>query len=275
MVYVRYNDIWLRVIASVLAAHFIVMYGETVSLFQELFDPLYYFAMSYSIAIAFTLISFVRYVYLKLDRRFDWRKKPVERSALQILVGLVLPGILAFLMATTYFLFRGMNILKTLYLRFDYPVILILLLFLNLYYLAYYFYEQMRIAERAILNSPITIDESEDGSKKNFLVNQGFKSIPIPLDEIAYFYREGDYNFLRTNRGDDYTIAEPLDEVQQHLGMQNFFRANRQMLVSRKACKHFESLPFNKLQLIIEPPYKTQTIISQKRNKGFKEWLTI
>ncbi|MNK11839.1 LytTr DNA-binding domain protein [compost metagenome] len=273
MVYVRYNDLWFRIIASILVAHFIVMYGEEISIFEALLRPIYYIAMSGSILIAFLLISFVRFVYMKLDRKFDWRIEPVERAALQVLLGLVAPGLLAFLLAYAYFAIRGLRILKTYYLRFDYPIILVLLLLLNLYYLAYYFFAQMKIAERAVSSTPIITSESEEIVQHTFMVNQGAKSIPVPVNDIAYFFHEGDYNFLRTFDAYDYNVAQSLDDLQQLLNPDHFYRANRQILVSRKACKEFETLPYNKLELLTTPKYKLRIVISQKKSRIFKDWL--
>lgn len=273
MVFVHYNDLRLRIIASVLAAHFIVVYGVEKTFFQILLTPIYYVAMAASITIAFILISFVRWIYLKLDRRFDWVGFPLQRTGLQMLFGLLAPGILAFVLAFIYFSLRGLNILDTLYLRFDYPIILLLILFLNLYYLAYYFYGRMRIAETMLPDSPVVATENSGTAPKSFLVNQGVKNLPIPLDKIAYFFREGDLNFLRTLNGEDFPVSFSLDEIEQSLNEADFFRANRQMLVSKKACNHFEALPYNKLELFVDPKYKLPIVISQKRCRRFKAWL--
>ncbi len=273
MTYVRYNDISLRIISSVLAAHFIVVYGVQKTFFQILLTPIYYVAMAASITIAFILITFVRWVYIRLDRKFDWVIRPVERTGLQILLGMIAPGILAFILAFIYFSLRGMNILKTLYLRFDYPIILLLILFLNLYYLAYYFYGRMRIAQTMAPTSLIAEAEGDLANPRSFLVHQGMKNLPIPLDQTAYFFREGESNFLRTFDGNDFVVSQSLDEIQQHLNEHDFFRANRRLLVSRKACKHFESLPYNKLELFVDPKYKQSIVISQKRSRSFREWL--
>lgn len=275
MVYVRYDDLWFRIIASVLVAHFIVMYGEEISIFEALLRPIYYIAMSGSVLIAFLLVTFVRFVYMKLDRKFDWRIKPVERAALQVSLGLVVPGLLAFILAYAYFAIRGLRILKTYYLRFDYPIILVLLLLLNLYYLAYYFFAQMKIAEWAVANTPLVKSESEEIVQETFMVNQGAKNIPVPVSDIAYFFHEGDYNFLRTFDSYDYNVSQSLDDLQQLLNPDHFFRANRQILVSRKACNHFETLPYNKLELFTEPKYKIPIVISQKRNRSFRDWIVI
>ncbi|MFA6152005.1 MAG: LytTR family DNA-binding domain-containing protein [Chitinophagaceae bacterium] len=272
---VRYRDLSLRVIASVVAAHFIVVYGVEKTFFQILLTPIYYVAMAASVTIAFILISFVRWVYIKLDRKFDWVARPLERTALQVLFGFIAPGILAFVLAFIYFSLRGMNILKTLYLRFDYPIILLLILFLNLYYLAYYFYGRMRIAETMLPQSLVVETENSEDNSKSFLVNQGIKNLPIPLKNIAYFFREGDLNFLRTFDGEDFAVSYSLDEIQQNLKETDFFRANRQVLVSRKACRRFEALLYNKLELFVEPGYKGSIIISQKRAKNFRDWIVV
>jgi len=45
------------------------------------------------------------------------------------------------------------------------------------------------------------------------------------------------------------------------------------MIVNFRACRHFEPLEFGKLKLIVAPETKEPVIISQKRAKGFKEWI--
>jgi hypothetical protein len=272
--FVRYKNFWFRVIASLLAAHFIVLFGVVETFFQLLCDPVYYIALAGSFLIALLLVNYIHFITIRLDKHYDWQVKPIERTALQFFFGFVLTGILAFLLALAYFSTQGVQILKTPYLRFDYPIILVLLFFTNLYYLGHYIYLQWRMEKNAVVNTPIieaTTSQEPEG-KKSFMVNQGAKNIPIPLDQIAYFYRD-EATFLRTFNEEDYVIPQPLDEVQQYLNEKDFFRANRQMLVNRNACKHFESLPHNKLELFTQPKYKQQIVISQLRNRNFKDWM--
>jgi DNA-binding LytR/AlgR family response regulator len=151
-----------------------------------------------------------------------------------------------------------------------------MLVLLNAYYLAYYFYRQWKLAEIKTALQPESagnsINETKD-SQETFLVHRGAQSIPLPVGTIAYFYREGDYNYLKTLEGDHFLVPETLDEVEKQLDANMFFRANRQVIVQHKSCSHFSELDFGKLELFVSPAAKEPIVISQRRAKSFKEWM--
>ena len=262
-----YNDIYFRIIIALAAAHIIVSFGVKESIFQLLLMWGYYRSVGFSFLIAFLLVTLVYFVTKILDKHYDWKNYTAERIGLQITFGLILPAVAAFLLATLYFGLFGMKILNTGYLRFDFPVIVIMLLLLNVYYLAFYFYRQWQFIE----------DKTTKGGKQKgkavFVVHQGAKNIPLSVDTICYFYHDGTYNFARTFDRQDFLISQPLDEMQLQLQDKQFFRVNRQMIVNFTACKHFEPLEFGRLELFVTPTAKEPIIISQKRTKLFKEWI--
>lgn len=272
---VRYNDLYFRIIAALLAAHCIVAFGDKETLFQLLLDKYYYMALGSSFVIALILVSIVNFVTRKLDRFYDWKQYPVERTGLQLLAGLVLPAVVALLLAALYFKLNGLDIFKTLYLQIDFPVIVGMILLFNLYYLAYYFYLRMRMAETAVAhatgNANIAPDKSE--AKEVIIASRGAKNIPIPVEKISYIYHQDQYNFIRTSDKEDFLVTDPLDTIQQQLSPKQFFRVNRQMLVNFNSCRHFENIENQKLRLYVLPEPKEPIIISQKRAKEFKDWM--
>lgn len=271
-----YHDFYFRVIIALLAAHLLIAFGEKETFFQLLEMPAYYWSLLPSFIIAFLLVNFVNLVTVRLDKNHDWIQQPLIRAGLQITLALLLPAVLAFLLASAYFWAFGYNIFKTLYLKYDFPVIVLLLVLLNAYYLSFYFYRKSRIAEKALLHPLPTKDENSRGEtiiKEIFLVQRGAETIPLPISAIAYFYREGDYNFLKTFDGQSYLISQALDEVEQQLDKRLFFRANRQVIVQYKACTHFSTLDYGKLELFAQPAFKQPVIISQRRSKQFREWM--
>ena len=268
----EYNDLYFRIIIALLAAHIIVSFGAKESFFVLLISWYYYRSLLLSFVIAFLLISEVYLVTIKLDKNYNWKERTVQRVGLQVLIGVILPSVTAFLLATIYFSFFGFNILNTYYIRFDFPVIVILLILLNVYYLAFYFYRLWQQSEKRLLTISAHKEDHQKG-KEVFVVQKGAKNIPLPVDTISYIFHNGDYNFVRTFEKEDFLITEPLDLVQEKLNDKKFFRANRQVIVNFTACKHFEPLEFGKLELIVNPPTKEQIIISQKRAKAFKDWI--
>ena len=268
-----YNDVWFRIIIALVAAHIIVAFGAKESFFQLLISWIYYRSLLPSFLIAFLLISEVYIVTVRLDKHFAWNTHTVQRIGLQLLLGTILPSISAFLLATIYFGAFGYNILNTYYLQFDFPVIVIMIILVNVYYFAFYFYRQWQLIESRIANTTVTVKNENPKDKEVFVVQKGAKNIPLPIETVSYFYKDGDYNFVRTAEREDFVITQALDDVQQRLPPKQFYRVNRQMIVNFRSCRHFEPLEFGKLNLIVAPETKEPVIISQKRAKGFKEWI--
>ncbi len=269
-----YHDLWLRIIGALIASHLIVSFGEKENLFQLLLMWDYWRSLLISFAIAFLLVSLVYLITVRLDRRYDWKSQSVSRAFLQITLGLLLPALCAFFLAYFYFAAFGLHILDTPYLRFDFPIIVLMLVMLNLYYLAYYFFRRWQSAEHAVLNQihSITPATSKTASE-TFTIQQGAQSIPVPVASIAYFYRDGDYNFLKTFDGNTHLVSQTLDEIENSLERKMFFRANRQVIINKKACKSYATLEYGKLQLNLEPIPKEMVIISQRKSRLFKEWI--
>lgn len=259
-----YKDLYFRLIISLLAAHFIVVFGEKQSWAELLLYPNYYISVAGSFIIAFLVVSLVRWLTSRLDRKYDWFQQPIQRAGLQILLVLVVPSIAAFFLAALYFGALGINILDTVYLRFDFPVVVLLLIVLNAYYISFYFY---------LHSKTITTSQYEHAQKEVFMVTLGSKTIPLPIEEISYFFRDNEANFIRTIGKKDYLITQSLDEIQEKVDGKFFFRATRQMLVSFKACDHFAFLDYGKLELFVKPEFKEPVIISQRRARNFKEWM--
>ncbi len=266
-----YNDLYFRIIAAIISAHIIVVIGEDETFFHLLVDKDYYRAMLYSFIIAFLLVNLVYWITRKLDNQYDWKQHKIRRPILQLFFSFFLPSIAAFLLAFTYFKIFGYDIWNTWYLRYDYPIIVLMLLMLNIYYLAFYFYRQWQFTESMII--PVVANKEESKSKGVFVVQKGAKNIPLQVDTISYFFHNGDFNFVRTFEQEDFIITQALDDVQQQLNEKQFFRANRQTIINFNACQHFEPLEHGKLELYVTPKLKEPIIISQKRAKTFKEWL--
>lgn len=281
---IRYGDVYFRLATAFLSALFIVAYGEKESIFELLLIPAFYVSVALSFVISLILVNAVYFATIRLDWRYDWNDFPVQRTALQVLFAFLFPAVLAYLLAVLYFLLYGIRITDTPYLRFDYPIILIMLGTLNLYYLTLYFYRQSRIgtAKREGVAYPdangqmaanLNAQEPQSPHQKVFPVSKGKSHLALPVESICYCYREGDYNFVQTFEEERFLTPQALDEIQESIGDNNFFRANRQFLVNRKACTRYQPLEHGKLQLFTHPSYKQPVIISQRRAKSFREWI--
>ena len=68
---VNYNDRYFRIVLSLLAAHIIVMYNETDSFLEALFTETYIRGVLASFVIAWLLTTYIHFISVRLDRRYD------------------------------------------------------------------------------------------------------------------------------------------------------------------------------------------------------------
>ena len=109
--------------------------------------------------------------------------------------------------------------------------------------------------------------------KSTFLVHQKDKLIPIDVEEIAYITI--DYGVVKAISFEkkSYILDEKLETLQAVLNPHQFFRANRQFIVQRKAIKNM-SIYFNgKLILNVEPLPPEKIVVSKVKAPQLKTWL--
>lgn len=106
----------------------------------------------------------------------------------------------------------------------------------------------------------------------SLLVNQKDKIIPLSVQDIALFYIEYEGTFLQTFEGKSFTIAKSLEELERLIGM-NFFRVNRQYLISRLAVKHASYSISRKLIVNLSIPYREVITVSKEKSPLFLSWL--
>ena len=108
--------------------------------------------------------------------------------------------------------------------------------------------------------------------KTCFLVPQRDKLIPLPTSNIAYIYIDDKLVKTITLDGNVYYMSQTLDEIMSQLNPNDFFRANRQFIVSRKAIKDMTIWFGNKLSLNLLVKVPEDIIISKAKVAEFKTW---
>lgn len=109
--------------------------------------------------------------------------------------------------------------------------------------------------------------------RNRFLVRHLSQWMPIEVGEIAYFYSEEGVTLFRTAANQKYSLDYALDELEQLLDPKQFFRANRQYLVSVSAVSQIHAYFNNKLKLTLKPATNEEVLISRERATDFKKWM--
>lgn len=95
----------------------------------------------------------------------------------------------------------------------------------------------------------------------------------IETNQVAYFYTENKANYLVTKAGKKYPSDFNLDQLETMMNPREFFRINRQFFICYKSIA--EMLTYSKARVLIKlnPPTKSETIVSTERSAAFKSWL--
>lgn len=114
---------------------------------------------------------------------------------------------------------------------------------------------------------------SKQENQRVFLVHYKDKIIPLSIDDIAFFYTSNEKVSAFTYSGDKYIIDRTLETLQSMLPADEFFRANRQFIVARKAVKDIAVWFGSRLSLNLTLEVPEKIIIPKARVPEFKQWL--
>jgi two-component system, LytTR family, response regulator LytT len=110
-------------------------------------------------------------------------------------------------------------------------------------------------------------------SKGSVLVYRQEKIFPIRFEDIALFYIENEITHLITFDHKSYTINKTIEAVEE-IAPDDFYRANRQYLVNRKAIREASQYFGRKLSLALYIPFKETITVSKTKATDFLNWLT-
>lgn len=115
----------------------------------------------------------------------------------------------------------------------------------------------------------------ERGYKTHFLIPvKGSKLIPLLACDIAYIHIEDGLVKAKSADGKSYVFEFTLDELAGMLNPSDFFRANRQFIISRNSIKEVDYYFNNRLSINLKVPVPEVILISKVRVSEFREWFS-
>lgn len=127
-------------------------------------------------------------------------------------------------------------------------------------------------AQRPNISTIIT-EMNRKTFKSRFLVRQATMLISVKTDEVAYAYTKERLHFIKTISGLDYAIDNNLDELEEQLDPEEYFRVNRQFIVRYSSIDKVYAWFDNKIKLLVKPAAYEDIVISRLRAPEFKKWL--
>lgn len=131
------------------------------------------------------------------------------------------------------------------------------------------FFQQHAGSDLQELIRKINVDEG----KKSFLVFKNNKYQTVQTDQIAYIYINYTSPSIVTFKGDEYSINQSLDQVQNQLSTRQFYRLNRQYLINFSAIKEVEHYFTRKLFVRLHIATPEKLLIGKEKTAAFLHWL--
>lgn len=127
-----------------------------------------------------------------------------------------------------------------------------------------------QVNEQASLQINKLLDQA---GKTGFLVFKNNKYSTIQTHDIACFYIRDEITTLVTVNSEEYAISQSLEELYKVLNPKQFFRINRQYLISYSAVKEVEHYFARKLLVKLNISTAEQLIIGKDKATLFLNWL--
>lgn len=121
----------------------------------------------------------------------------------------------------------------------------------------------------------LTYASASSESTKLFLIPFKSKLIPLPVEDICYFYTTNEQVHVTTLDGLVYPMDKSLDAIMGMLSGSDFYRANRQFIVARKAIKDIDVWFGSRLSVNLTQKTPERVIVSKNRVAEFKVWLGV
>jgi two-component system, LytTR family, response regulator LytT len=116
--------------------------------------------------------------------------------------------------------------------------------------------------------------QQNQAQRNRFLVKQGQRLVSIEVNDIAYFFAEGRLSYFCTWNKQKYVVDYTMEELENMIDPQIFFRANRSYIIHVKSVIQIHNYFNGKLKLEIKPAIeKDDVVISREKAGAFKEWM--
>jgi DNA-binding LytR/AlgR family response regulator len=119
----------------------------------------------------------------------------------------------------------------------------------------------------------LLVNPVEREYKKRFTTKIGQHIKMISVDEIECFYSENKGTYAHTIEGRDYLLETTLEQLEQELAPETFFRISRKFYVNINSIKDIISYTNSRLQLKLNSYKDQEIIVARERVKDFKLWL--
>jgi DNA-binding LytR/AlgR family response regulator len=109
--------------------------------------------------------------------------------------------------------------------------------------------------------------------KTRFVIKVGEHLKTIEINAVRFFYSQDKTSFCVTEDNRSLIVDFTLEQLEEMLDPQEFFRINRKYLVRSSAITDIISFTNSRLRLVLKGSTDNDVIVARERVQEFKEWL--
>lgn len=109
--------------------------------------------------------------------------------------------------------------------------------------------------------------------KERFIVKVGEHLKSIEIEEILFLFSLEKTTFAQTKDGRKHILDFTLDQLENLLNPENYFRINRKYIISAKSIQDMVSYSNSRLKLALKTWDDDDVIVARERVQEFKDWL--
>lgn len=109
--------------------------------------------------------------------------------------------------------------------------------------------------------------------KKRFLVKSGEQFRYINTSDVAYFIHDEGFVFGFTFEAKRFIVEHSLEELNNLLNPDDFFRINRKMIINLQSIAKIHTYFNSRLKLELKQDAQLEVIVSREKVSDFKKWL--
>jgi two-component system, LytTR family, response regulator LytT len=107
----------------------------------------------------------------------------------------------------------------------------------------------------------------------SFLIRFREKIYPVPVADIAFVYLENETAYLFNFKGEKHPVFKTLDEIENVVSPDQFYRINRQMLINKKSIKEIENYFNQRLVVHLTVPIPEKALVPRLKVAPFLSWI--
>ncbi|PTX09448.1 LytTR family transcriptional regulator DNA-binding domain-containing protein [Sphingobacterium faecium] len=273
------DKFWFRLVIVLAASVYITELGSVDALTTRLRTLDFYKEYVATVLISLSVVELVNFVNNRLEKKVTWHGHVLYRLLLQVLFGLFLPLVLVFIMAAIYFYSYDVDIMRTDYLYYGFPFVVVLILMLNVIFIMTPYcllgIQFLKGNHAPVPVAQISEEIVEDlNTELRIKVQDGISVLFLRPDQIAATYIIDGRVIIRSKEEKEFLTDLTMDELEkEYLKNDTFFRLNRQLITSRTSCRAYKPLEYGKIEVELLMPIPVNAVVSQLKAKAFKEWI--